>query len=1047
MTVLTGKMRYVFRLGRAFFALFAVAWGSAALAETVIDGNRTTPVETSTANNGAADDVLIDEDATVTVANGTALNLDSNNDLTVDGTVRITSTTGGTGALLEAGNTGDFTFSGVMDLYQDEDPDEDELGPVLGEDNTGIEVSGAGVFTGDITLEDGSVIAVGGDDSFGINILSAMTGDISVGGTIQVVGENATGINLAAPLTGDFTIQRLGSLIAAGENARGVVIGAAVTGSVWNNGSIQVSGQEPGEDYEGVDPLPTADFAVGIGASIGEGFQNGGLVGQDAQNLSASISSTLAPYAVLISPSIAVAPADIVLSSPNVANNAFGFINLGRITANPSNDGEDVAGVRVEGFGGFTTTIADGFLNFGAIGGFAVGGGDAAGISFGAGASTPVIDNQGSIVASSSNDTISNAYGLLIEAGASVLSLKNSGSVTATATAEFANATAIRDLTGLLATIENTGTIAAAIQPQADGELDDSSRAIAIDVSAATSTVTVTSADTIRGDILFGSGDDSLSILAYTDDPDVETDDDKVSTITGLMEFGLGADVFNIGGGGTFSGGTDFDGTLTINVTDGMALATTGSQIFASTLATGAAGILAAEINTDTDGTTPFVVVDGTLSFASGADLSLILTQFVGVAGDYLIAEAGTITIADGLAALTENNAPWIYDATFTLNDDVTDSISASIDLKTAEQLGLNAQQALLYDAVLEIMGEEGNVLDDLLAPIGTQDEFLAAFDTLLPDTSLGSLRSTLATTEARADALSRRSTVGEVRRRNRRNENGAWTQYFGGMVTIDETAEGQGIDGQIAGQIFGFDMELFEHAPVGLFLAASGTEFDNPLVGGEGLNATSVSAGAYATVAVGPVFAQVMAGYGYTTFSGTRVIATPTATAELESEWSGTQFDTELRLGAEIMIGDVRIVPIIGYSYVSISEDGRRESGGGIGYDLVYVPLDADVSSAFAEVTVSYDAKLRNSLIFRPELWGGVREIIDGADQEVVAQFSGGTELFVLNTSPLPESQTVAGMSLGLYGHEATLRAGYEYQTGDITEHHIGTLNVVFKF
>lgn len=1047
MTVLTGKMRYVFRLSRAFLALFAVAWGSAAVAETVIEGERTTPVETSTANNGAADDVLVDEDATVTVANGTALNLDSNNDLTVDGTVRITSTTGGTGALLEAGNTGDFTFSGVMDLYQDEDPDEDELGPVLGEDNTGIEVSGAGVFVGDITLEDGSVIAVGGDDSFGINILSAMTGDVSIGASIQVVGENATGVNLAAPLTGDFTVETLGAISAFGENARGLVVGAAVSGAVWNNGSIIVNSQEPGEDYEGVDPLPTAAFAVGIGASVGEGFQNGGLLGSDDQNLSASITSIYAPYAVLISPSAAVVPASIVLGLPNVAGNAYGFINMGRITANPSIDGQDVSAVRVEGMGAFTTLIDGGFLNFGTISGFAVGGGDAAAISFGNGATTPFVENQGNLVASASDETTANASGLLIEFGANVAALENSGTISATATAEFANAAAIRDLTGLLTNIENTGTIAAAVQAQADGELDDSSRAIAIDVSAATSAVTVTSADTIRGDIIFGSGDDSLSILAYTDDPDVETDDDKVSTITGLMEFGLGADVFNIGGGGTFSGGTDFDGTLAINVTDGMALATTGSQIFASTLATGAAGVLAAEINTDTDGMTPFVVVDGTLSFASGADLSLILTQFVGVAGDYLIAEAGTITIADGLDALTENNAPWIYDATFTLNDDVTDSITASIDLKTANQLGLNAQQALLYDAVLEVMSLDGNVLDDLLAPIGTQEEFLAAYDTLLPDTSLGSLRSTLATTEARADALSRRNTVGEVRRRNRRNENGAWTQYFGGMVSIDETAEGQGIDGQVAGQIFGFDMELFEHAPAGLFLAASGAEFDNPLVGGEGLKTTNVSAGAYATVAVGPVFAQVMAGYGYTTHTGTRVIATPTGTAELESEWSGTQFDTELRLGAEIMIGDVRIVPIIGYSYLSVSEDGRRESGGGIGYDLVYVPLDADISSAFAEVTVSYDAKLRNSLIFRPELWGGVREIIDGADQEVVAQFSGGTELFVLNTSPLPESQTVAGMSLGLYGHEATLRAGYEYQTGDIAEHHIGTLNVVFKF
>lgn len=1046
MSAVTGKSSFVFRLSKAVLAIFAVAGASAALAETVIDGTRTTPVNTATANNGAADDVVIDEDAKVTVASGTALTLGSNNDLTVDGQVRATATSGGTAVLIEAGRTGDFELSGILDLYQDADPDETELGPVLGSDNTGIEVSGAGVFTGDITLKDGSVIAVGGDDSFGINILSAVTGDLSLGGSVQVVGQNAVAVNLAAPLTGDLTVEESGIIGASGENARAVAIGAAVTGSFWNNGSIQVNGQEPGEDYTNVDPIPLADFAVGIGASIGGGFQNGGLIGDADQNLAASIQSSFAPYAVLISPSLAGVAADIVLTAPNVANNGFGFINLGRISASPGNEGDDIIGVRVEGSGGFTTFIEGGLYNLGSIAAFG-GGADATAISFGNGASTPKIDNDGTIQATASNDVAVTGIGVLLEAGSNVAVLENSGTINANAIAEFAEAVGIRDMTGLLTTITNTGTISAVIAAQPEGDLDDSSRAIAIDVSAATSAVTVTSADTIRGDILFGSGDDNLSILAYTDDPDNDQDDDKVSTIAGELDFGLGANIFTIGGGGTFAGGTDFDGTLTINVNDGLALATTGSQILASTLATGAAGTLGVEINTETDGATPFVVVDGTLSFASGANLSLILTQFVGVAGNYLIAEAGTITIADGIAALTADNAPWIYDATFAFNDGATDSITANIDLKSATELGLNAQQALLYDAVLEIMSEDGNVLDDLLAPIETQEEFLAAFDTLLPDTSLGSLRSTLATTNARSDALSARSTVGEVRRRNRRNENGAWTQYFGGMVTVDETAEGQAIDGQIAGQIFGFDTELFEHAPVGVFLAASGSEFDNPLIGGEGLTTTNVSAGVYATVAVGPVFAQAMAAYGYTTFTGTRVIATTTSTAELESEWSGTQFDTELRIGAEIMIGDVRIVPVIGYSYVSISEDGRRENGGGVGYDLIYVPLDADVSSAFAEVTVSYDAKLRNSLIFRPELWGGVREIIDGADQEVVAQFSGGTELFVLNTSPLPESQTVAGMSLGLYGHEATLRAGYEYQTGDITEHHIGTLNVVFKF
>ena len=82
-------------------------------AQVVIENERTTPIVTSTANNGAAADVQIKTGGNIKVASGAAVTVDSDNDLDIDsgGSITMTDATdGATGVLIQGGNSSAITI-------------------------------------------------------------------------------------------------------------------------------------------------------------------------------------------------------------------------------------------------------------------------------------------------------------------------------------------------------------------------------------------------------------------------------------------------------------------------------------------------------------------------------------------------------------------------------------------------------------------------------------------------------------------------------------------------------------------------------------------------------------------------------------------------------------------------------------------------------------------------------------------------------------------------------------------------------------------------
>jgi len=295
MTTITSTFRASkLLLGSVSGVAILMAFTPMASAQIVIDDAQTAPVET----NGQ--DVTIDSEGTndgsITLTGpGPAIILNSNNDVTQGGAITINDVNDAVGVSLEGGADRNYTQSGSISLTEDftnTDTDGDNVadGPFAeGSGRTGILISGASPFEGNIELASTSSIDVEGNDSFGINLSNTtmaqegLTGNLSYDGTISVLGDNATGINIGSGISGDFV--QNGSISTTGEGAQGINIDADIQGGFVSSGAVTNTGfriatrpglSNPntgaaGRDTLGLEDLLQASSAVNISGNIGRG--------------------------------------------------------------------------------------------------------------------------------------------------------------------------------------------------------------------------------------------------------------------------------------------------------------------------------------------------------------------------------------------------------------------------------------------------------------------------------------------------------------------------------------------------------------------------------------------------------------------------------------------------------------------------------------------------------------------------------------------------------------------------------------------------------
>ena len=1033
-----------------------LALAFAASAETTVTTARTTPIATSSAASGAADDVKVTAEGSIkpTTA-GALITLDSNNKVTNLGTLATVGVNDSTGVLILGGKTGSVTNSNAISLTEDytatdTDSDGDIDGPFAqGSYRFGVRLTGPGAFTGDITHDAAGAISIEGNNSAGISLESQMVGNLTSLGSISVLGDNSSGVRVAAPVAGKVTLG--GTISVQGANAVGAAIDSNVTGPLTLQGSISSTGyrytSRPGTtalDKLDADDLLQGGPAVRVGGDVTGGVLLQGsntttAVGTDGTTVTTSTtsstsgSSSIAAYGGAPALLIGSATQNVTLGAVGAADNAYGLVAKGAITASGVYDKISATGLQIgAGSGGFATTLTGGVRNDGQITTTTFEA-NATGLQLNAGASAAEILNRGAIGASSSSyagsGVTANARGIVIGTGAAATTLNNKASITAVRTGETGDAIAVLDQAGTLKTINNTGSIRASVgaptstRDGASATVTAAGSAIALDLRANTSGVTVTqsspasyaststypSTDTvtsttgsatttstpsITGDVLFGAGDDTLNLQS--------------GNLIGAMAFGAGADRLTIDGGALALGNlTDSDGRLAITVGSGSLGIANAATINVTSLDVGATSKILFTVD-PTAGTNTKLVVSGAATVATGADLGIRLTGLVKQPTTYTVISAGSLSAgALGQSLLAES--PYLYVASSR-----ADANNVYVDLRrrSAAEIGMNRSEASAYDAVFAALGQDTSLATTLLAQ-NAQDGFLGLYDQLLPDQGEGLFASLQAANQLISAATAVKPDPGE-----RYGPDSLWIQEINSLVRRDKGATA-GSDNQAFGFVAGYEAMGDAGGALGLTLAyVNAEEHDTVAKVGEQTTASFVQGGAYWRRSVGGWRMNAGGGAGYGWFTGDRRFIAPDMNgdglADLilknSADWTGATMNAFAGAAYEHKIGRYFVRPESRVDYVWLREGQRKESGGGAGFDLTVAERTS--SNLSGEFGIAFGADFGKDVWWRPEVRVGYRQTLAGEVGKTVAQFKNGSP-FTLAALDDKQGAATLGFSL----------------------------------
>ncbi|MEP3891049.1 MAG: autotransporter domain-containing protein [Hellea sp.] len=1118
MTTITSTLRASkLLLGSVSGAAMLLAFTPSALAQTVVNDARTAPVETD------GEDVTIESTGSVTLENaGPAVVLNSDNTLTNAGSITINDVDNATGVSLEGGASRSFINSGSISIREDftpSDTDGDNLvdGPFAqGSGRTGILISGASPFEGNIELATSSAIDVEGNDSFGINLTNTamaqngLTGNLSQGGVINVTGDNATGVNIGSGISGDFA--QNGNINIRGEGGQAVNIDADIQGGFVNSGAIANTGYRfttrpglansttgaLGRDTLRADSLLQAGSAISVNGDIGRGiylddniddvldedgnqtFDDDGNVIQRLGTISSIVQNGSAPAILINGEGTPVAIGRVSpITDPDAdgfdADLQYAFVNQGTVQANGLYDDIDATTFSVS-----DATLTGGINNTGTMSATAFvapievpdrdapaddprflteGDGNARVIVLGSNAIAERINNSGLILASSSEaadiafanpDSIPLPRSVLataidIEASAQLSSLTNSGAITAVLVGREGTAYAIRDQSGTLISLSNTGSIGAlGSSSDPTGNSGTNFTLVALDASQNVDGFTfvqnraedtnmdddITPADpNILGDIRLGSGDDSITITA--------------GNIIGGVDFGGGNDALTLSGSSTVRGALANQGGLDISVAEGSTLALTAAGTIPATSVAFDGTSTYSPVLDGSNGIASTLMASGDIGFEAGATIAPTLTNVVGIdRTEFLIAQAGgTLTVAD-LATLASAESPYLFNTNYTVEGN---DLVITLDLRNASELGLDQVQSLAYTPAVQAL-RNNTELGDAFANITSQSDFNAAYNQILPEFSAAARQFVIANVDGATGAVANHL---DSVRRSPDKPGGAWLQEFAYFADRDLA----GLSEQYRGAGFGFsaglDTAIGPFHAVGVNLGFASTEIEDVVGIDEPLDVVTVQGGAYAGWASGKLSVDAYAGGGYNDFEQNRRVRINTFSGDAQGDWSGTHLNGSIRAGYDLELNDkFWFRPTVSVDYLRLSEKAYTETGD----SGLALSVDKRVSTTgSATAMFNFGAKFQGKRTWiRPSIRAGYRQEFLKDPVNTSFRFTGllgedgqafNSETAMLQSLLFPDSGFVVGFSVAAgsayssigFDFDSDIRDGFIRHTGRV--------------
>lgn len=1065
----------------------------------------TTPVDTATAGDGGtASDVTITSTGSVTLDTaGPAVTLNSNNDLTNEGTISITDVDNATGVLLEGGADRNFTHSGsitILENFTEDNTDDDVFADTpfaSGTGRTGILISGASPFEGNVTIDDTATILVEGNESFGIDLSNTplgagLDGDLSLGGRMNIIGDNSAGVRVGSAITGNLTNN--GFVEIQGVNSGAFDIGADIGGGFSNTGTVTNNAfrfptratfnPDAVADRTdlGAEDLGQAASAITVNANISRGInltqRTTTTTDADGNEVTSFVSISNINHAsstpaILIdgdgTPIMIGAVSEITDPTADGfdADTLFAFINLGTLTSTGLYDDFDASALMIA-----DATLDGGIRNAGTmqvdtfvgavvrpIDGVTLGTGMARVIVLGDNAVADRLNNSGIILARAS-EAIDEVYfdtdnipvprpviatAIDISAGAQMSSLENDGTISAVLIGRNGTATVVRDASGTLSNVINRGNIVAlASNSDPDQDQDTDFTLIAFDLSNNTSGVTFLQeriADDDPDDDVTPNAPNLIGNILLGSGNDQFTS--TAGVISGDIDFGAGDDVLLLTD-------TTYSGAITNQ--DGLVIEAVNSSLTVTT--DGPVDITSASFDADSsfnpliDGATgqaATLQASGAISFANGAQIRPLLRNLInadvvgGVTPVFSIATASNLTVGDLGALNSQDDGSFLFDTAFAINNN---DLVITVDLRDAAALGLDRAQTgvdqTVFGATLQAL-QSNTELGNEVANLGTAAEFYGAYNQLLPEFAAAARQFVLANSDGATGAVANHL---DSARRSQDKPGGAWIQEF--AYFADRSLAG--LSEQYRGEGFGFtgglDTALGPFHAVGVNVGFASTEVEDVVGVDEPLDVTTLLAGFYAGYARGALGIDGYIGGGYNQLEQNRRVQVGDFLGTSTGDWDGTHLTASVRAGYDIEFGKRYWArPVVSLDYLRLSESAYSETGD-VGVALDVEGRTSEVGSVSA--LFNFGAKFQGARTWiRPSMRIGYRNEFLSDPVLTSYRYAGIPEAIQaqIQSAEFPSQGMLLGFSLAAgsgfssvgFDFDSDIRDGFIRHTGRI--------------
>lgn len=1101
-----------------------------AVLEDPVDINEDTEgqVSTGTVNGGTASDISISTNGRVflSVDNydaSPAFVMNSSNSVFIDagGIVELESldandedvtTDGGVAVQIAPGVTGDFEHQGSILAYDGYTPEDSEtdlvdldedgtfevdgeadgafaldtnkIGLLVGElDANSDAVAGQAAVDGNIVIDNGSVI-VEGQDSYGVRVVTDVTGDLLLAGNVTMIGERSTGVSIEADVGGDLEV---GTVNTDSPEGQAVDVQGDVDGGIRIVGNISSSGyrittrlSETNQTVidAGDDDINATGGMVLAGSAEGglfiDDFGSVVLTSGDASALNIGASGETLLFGEIVLPDDwGITDEEEYDEDTDGDALGYSFVVRGSISAAGVYDGRDSSALMVGGLdeNGDPRAVvfeSGGILVEGAITASAYDATSTA-ATFGAGTVAEQLHNQGSVTSTAflgyESDGYSDegfqsaqAYALVIDDGADIQSLFNDqGTIFALLSTGGQGATAILLNSDSMQLIENTGTISAVLGSLNEDYYPDSADSydfdlVAIDARNTTTGVTVRQTlgeardlnnddeiddpndPAIIGDVLFGSGDDVLDLQA--------------GTLVGDVAFGDGADTLMISGGVELTSAiTDSDGQLDITIDNGQLALESTDTLNVTNITVMNNGVLDIIID-DADRTSSYINASGTVSFDGSTTLSVALSELVGAEYALELINATQLEIADD-QTIAAGDAPYMYNTAITRSETDENALILTLERKTAAELGLQGTRAGVYEPILALFDDATN-LGNTFAGLRTEADFMLAYDQLLPEYATSAIQFALASNDAAAGALATRLTNARMAPDDYA---GMWVQEFGYYADRAGSPLNPGYRGEGIGLAVGIDRPLGPFYAVGLNLVGAASEmeeisgFDDPMV------SISGQLGAYAALVMGGMDVSFSGAVGIDSFETERNVLIDDFSAVYYADWSGWHTTASFRAGRDINMGRWTMRPEANLTYLGLWESGFSETADADTIDngdagLALTVEDRESSALIGSATVSFGRQFGNETSWwAPSLRVGYRgEFIDDINN-TSAYFGTAGDSFTLQSTSLPGSGALVGLGLSAGSNYSTFTFSYDADIRDDFVRHVARLMIRLTF